>query len=93
MNPELPKGNPMIRKSILGATAFAILATCVAAAPASAKSGYSARMAKKWEHLHLEAYKAGHSGFIAYDDECRTSRVKVWDAYSGRTVWTTQTFC
>lgn len=86
----------MIRKTLLAATALAVLATGLASAPAFAGGGgkdYAARTAKKWEHLHLEAYKRGNSGFIAYaGDECRTIRVKAWDDYYGY-VWTKKTVC
>lgn len=81
----------MIRKSILGATAFAVLATGFAA-PAFAGSDYAARTAKKWEHLHLNAYRNGNSGFIAHGDDCRTVSVKTWDDYSGY-VWTKKLVC
>jgi hypothetical protein len=83
----------MIRKIVLGATALAVLATGLASAPALAGGGkdYSARMAKKWEHLHLNAHRNGNSGIFAYDD-CRTIRVKTWDDYYGY-VWTNKTVC
>jgi hypothetical protein len=84
----------MIRKIILGAAAFAVLTTGFAAAPALAGGGkdYAARQAKKWEHLHLNAYRNGHSGFIASGDACRTVRVKTWDDYYGY-VWTKKVVC
>jgi hypothetical protein len=83
----------MIRTTVLSAAVFAVLAT-VLAAPASA-SDYAARNAKKWEHLHLEAYKAGNSAIFAYPDaeECRTIRVKAWDDYAGRYFWTKKVVC
>jgi hypothetical protein len=84
----------MIRKTVLGATALAVLAAGLAS-PALAGGGgkdYSARMAKKWEHLHLNAYRNGNSGFIAYGDDCRTIRVKTWDDYYGY-VWTKKVVC
>jgi hypothetical protein len=84
----------MIRKTVLGAMTLAVLATSLVAAPAFAGGGgkdYAARTAKKWEHLHLNAYRNGNSGVFAYDD-CRTIRVKVWDEAYGY-VWTDKTVC
>ncbi|BCJ89541.1 hypothetical protein IZ6_02760 [Terrihabitans soli] len=85
----------MIRKTVLGATALAVLVTGLASAPALAGGGgkdYAARQAKKWEHLHLNAYRNGNSGIFSYDEECRTIRVKAWDDYYGY-VWTKKVVC
>jgi hypothetical protein len=84
----------MIRKTVLGATALAVLVTSLSA-PAFAGGGgkdYAARTAKKWEHLHLNAYRNGNSGFLAYGDDCRQVRVKVWTDEYGY-VWTDKTVC
>jgi SNF2 family DNA or RNA helicase len=44
------------------------------------------------EAHHLNAYRNGNSGFIAYGDDCRTIRVKTWDDYYGY-VWTKKIVC
>lgn len=82
----------MIRKTVLGATALVVLATSFGSAQAFAGSDYAARQSKKWEHLHLNAYRNGNSGFIAYDDDCREIRVKTWDDDYGY-VWTKTIVC
>lgn len=84
----------MIRKTVISATALALLATGLASAPALAGGGkdYAARQAKKWEHLHLNAYRNGNSGIFAYGDDCRTISVKTWDDYYGY-VWTKKVVC
>jgi hypothetical protein len=82
----------MIRETVLGATALAVLVTGLASAPAFAGSDYAARQAKKWEHLHLNAYRNGNSGFIAYNDECREIRVKTCNDEYGY-VWTKKIVC